>query len=66
MEQRRLKLGDLVRMTDRYRVSDRYRGVVFRVTSEPWMCGGAEIVRLEGYKGGYATDGLELVEGAEA
>lgn len=49
-------------MNDRYRVSDRYRGMVFTVTSDPWPCGGAEIILLDGYRGGYATDGLDLVE----
>jgi len=61
-EQGKLKPGDRVRMNDRYRVSDRYRGLVFTVTSDPWMCGGSEIILLDGYSGGYSTDGLDLVE----
>lgn len=64
--QKKLKPGDLVKMNDRYRVSDRYRGVVFTVTSDPWPCGGAEIILLDGYRGGYATDGLDLVEEVSA
>lgn len=62
MEQQTLKPGDRVRMNDRYRKSDRHRGVVFTVSSTPWMCDGTEIIRLEGYKGSIPTDGLDRIE----
>lgn len=57
-----LKPGDKVRMNDHYYVSIENRGKVWTVTSEPWMCCGTMVVRLEGKSGGYAVDGLELVK----
>ena len=56
------KPGDNVVMNDNYRVSDANKGCVWVVRSEPWMCCGTEVVALEGKAGGYAVDGLDLVE----
>lgn len=57
-----LKPGDKVKMNDRYYVSEENRGRVWTVCSEPWNCCGTMVVLLEGKSGGYAVDGLELVE----
>ncbi len=62
MAERKLKPGDRVSMNEKYKVSNRYQGMIFTVSSDPWMCGGAEIILLDGYSGGYSTDGLTLVE----
>lgn len=56
------KPGDKVVMNDNYRVSDVNNGCVWTVRSEPWMCCGTLVVALEGKAGGYACDGLDLVE----
>lgn len=57
-----LKPGDKVKMNDRYYVSKENRGRVWTVCSEPWNCCGTMVVLLEGKSGGYAVDGLELVD----
>lgn len=57
-----LKPGDKVVMNDRYHVSEENRGKIWTVRSEPWDCCGTMIVKLEGKSGGYAVDGLDLVE----
>lgn len=57
-----LKIGDKVIMNDKYRVADRNKGVVFTVKSEPWNCCGTQVVLLDNYRGGYAVDGLSLIE----
>lgn len=57
-----LKTGDKVVMNDNYRVSDSNKGRVWTVRSDPWMCCGTLVVALEGKAGGYAVDGLDLVE----
>lgn len=59
----KLKIGDKVVMNDKYRVSEKCKGVVFTVRSAPWECCGTKVVLLEGYRGGYAVDGLTKVEG---
>ena len=53
-----LKPGDKVVMTGRYYVSDKDRGKIWTVRSEPWNCCGTMVVLLEGKSGGYAVDGL--------
>ena len=58
-----LKIGDKVAMNDKYYVSDKNKGVVFTVRSEPFNLCGTECVMLESYRGGYAADGLTRVEG---
>ena len=58
-----LKIGDKVAMNNKYYVSDKNKGVVFTVRSEPFDLCGTECVLLENYRGGYAADGLTRVEG---
>ncbi len=57
-----MKIGDKVVMTDKYYVSDKNKGKVWTVRSEPWMCCGTPVVLLEGKSGGYPVDGLRVVE----
>lgn len=56
-----LKIGDRVVMNDKYYVSKKNKGEVWTVRSEPWECSGTLVVLLEGYRGGYAVDGLDIV-----
>ena len=58
-----LKVGDKVTMNNKYYVTDKNKGVVFTVRSEPWDVCGTECVLLDGYLGGYAADGLTRVGG---
>ncbi len=60
-----MKKGDKVVMNDKYRVAEKNQGVVFTVASDPWSCCGTDVVLLEGYRGGYAVDGLTVVEEVE-
>lgn len=57
-----MKTGDKVVMNDKYCVSEENKNKVFTVASEPWDCCGTLIVKLEGKSGGYAVDGLTLVD----
>lgn len=57
-----MKNGDRVVMNNKYRVSECNKGKVFVVRSDPWDLCGTECVLLEGYRGGYAVDGLTLVD----
>lgn len=57
-----LMRGDKVKMNDKYYVSEKNKGKVFEVVSEPWDLCGTIVVKLKGYSGGYAIDGLEVVE----
>ena len=57
-----LKPGDKVVMNDHYHVSEENRGKVWTVRSEPWVCCGTLVVKLEGKVGGYAFDWLDKVE----
>lgn len=57
-----LKPGDKVVMNDRYHVSEENKAKVWTVKSEPWNCCGTMVVKLEGKAGGYAVDGLDLLE----
>lgn len=59
-----LKPGDKVVMNDNYHVLEKNRGKIWTVVSGPWMVCGSMVVRLEGKAGGYAVDGLDLVEEA--
>lgn len=59
-----MKIGDKVIMNNRYMVPDKNKGRVYTVKSEPWDLCGTECVLLEGYSGGYAVDGLTVVNGA--
>lgn len=42
-----LKIGDKVRMNDKYHVSAEKREKVWTVCSEPWMCCGTMVVKLD-------------------
>ena len=57
-----MKIGDRVVMNDKYRVAEGNNGKIFEVRSEPWDLCGTECVLLEGYRGGYAVDGLTVVD----
>ena len=61
---RTLKVGDKVTMNNKYHVSEINKGRIFTVASEPWNCCGTMIVKLDGKSGGYAVDGLTIVEEA--
>ena len=54
-------VGDVVVMNDKYYVSNENKGKEFKITSEPWNLCGSMVVKLEGYRGGYALDGLNKV-----
>lgn len=56
-----IKVGDKVVMNDKYYVSEKNRGVEFVVRSEEFNVSGTQCVMLEGYRGGYALDGLTKV-----
>ena len=56
------KPGDKVRKNDKYFVAQANKKKIWTVRSEPWMCCGTLVVALEGKPGGYAVDGLDLVE----
>ena len=55
------KPGDKVVMNNKYRVSEENKDRIWNVASEPWMLCGQMVVKLEGKSGGYAVDGLDLV-----
>lgn len=57
-----MKIGDKTVMNDNYYVSEANKGRVWTVSSEPWNLCGTMVVLLEGKSGGYAVDGLDLVE----
>ncbi len=57
-----MKIGDKVVMNNKYCVSEENKGKVWIVRSEPWECCGELVVLLEGKSGGYAVDGLDVVE----
>ncbi len=57
-----LKPGDKVKMNNNYYVSDTNKDIIWTVESEPWIICGTSVVKLEGKAGGYAVDGLDLVE----
>lgn len=56
-----IKVGDKVVMNNRYIVSDPNKGKIWTVCSEPWICGGTLVVKLDGKSGCYAVDGLDVV-----
>lgn len=57
-----MKIGDKVVMNNKYYVSEKNKGKVWTVRSEPWECCGILVVLLEGKSSGYAVDGLDVVE----
>lgn len=44
-----------------YYVSAENKSRIWTVASEPWMCCGTLVVKLEGKSGGYAVDGLDII-----
>lgn len=56
-----LEIGDKVIMNDKYWVSAENKGIVWTVGSNPWECCGTVVVKLEGKAGGYAVNGLDLI-----
>ncbi|WP_167348454.1 hypothetical protein [Paenibacillus etheri] len=42
---------------------EKYKDKVWTVKSEPWDLCGSEVVLLEGFNGGFATEYLKKVEG---
>lgn len=59
------KPRDKVRMNDKYFVTQANKKKIWTVRTGPWMCSGTMVVALEGKAGGYAVDGLDLVEAAK-
>ena len=57
-----IKIGDRVVMNDKYFVSKENKGKIWTVRSNPWNCCGTTVVLLDGKSGGYAIDGLNVVE----
>jgi hypothetical protein len=57
-----MKIGSKVVMNNKYHVSEQNKGKVFTVISEPWNVCGTLVVKLEGYRGGYAVDGLTVID----
>lgn len=62
MKMSNVHIGDKVVMNDKYYVSKADRNKVWTVRSDPWNCCGTIVVLLEGKSGGYAIDGLNVVE----
>lgn len=54
--------GKKVVMNDKYYVSEKNKGKVFVVNSEPYSVCGTVVVKLLGLAGCYALDGLTEVE----
>ena len=55
--------GKKVVMNDKYHVSEKKKGKVFIINSEPYSVCGTVVVKLLGMPGCYALDGLtEVVE----
>ncbi len=58
-----LKPGDQVMMHSCYEArKEKYKDKVWTVDSESWDLCGSEVIRLEGYSGGFATEFLKKVE----
>ena len=62
LKARMLKPGDKVTMNDKYYVAEKNKGRVWTVLSDPFMCCGTLVVKLEGKSSVYAADGLDLVK----
>ena len=57
-----LHKGDRVVMTYKYCEGENYPNKIWIVSSEPWNVCGTQVVCLEGFRGGYAVDGLRKVK----
>jgi hypothetical protein len=60
------RIGDVVVMNDKYKVAEKNKGKKFEVASYPWNLCGTMVVKLRDYPGGYALDGLDLVQRTES
>lgn len=56
-----LKIGDRVVMNDKYHVSDKDKGRLYTVRSNPYLCGETLVVLLKEKSGAYAVDGLDKI-----
>lgn len=56
-----ITVGTKVVMNNKYHVSKANKGKVFTVSSNPWFVGGTKVVKLDGFSGCYAFDGLDEV-----
>lgn len=54
--------GKQVIMNNKYYVSEKNKGKVFEVASEPYSVCGITVVKLKDYAGCYALDGLDEVQ----
>ncbi len=57
-----LKIGDKVKMNNKYYVSEQNKDKVFTVKTEPQEVCGTLSVWLDGFRGCYAVDGLSKVQ----
>ena len=57
-----LEIGDKVKMNGKCSVSNKDKNKVWIVCSNPVYVGDKVYIRLKGKTGGYAIDGLDLVE----
>ena len=62
MEEKSMIKGKKVVMNDKYYVSEKNKGKIFEVTSEPYSVCGTVVVKLKGLSGCYALDGLDEVK----
>ena len=60
-----ISIGSKVIMNDNYYVSKNNKEKIFNVISKSWFMCGSEVVKLDGYSGCYALDGLDEVENNE-
>ena len=56
-----MKIGTNVKMVNCYE-AELYPDKIWTTCSEPWDLCGSEVVLLEGFRGGFATEFLEVVE----
>lgn len=57
-----LKIGDKVKMNNKYYVSEQNKDKIFTVKTEPQEVCGTLSVWLDGFRGCYAVDGLSKVQ----
>lgn len=62
MEEKSMIKGKKVVMNDKYYVSEKNKGKIFEVTSEPYSVCGTVVVKLKGLSGCYVLDGLDEVK----
>lgn len=60
-----MKIGDKVVMNDKYYVPESQRGKIYTVTAKPKEVCGTVCVWLEGHRGCYAVDGLDMANDNE-